>query len=173
MLLSHSVSAMTLSRSVGQDRSAGLASAAGLAVGGVMHAIAAAIGLSALLSYSPTIYRLLTLAGAIYLIYLGVQMYRSRHEGMGETCTVRQQPLWSIFRQGVLVEVLNPKTALFFVAFLPQFVHHDGGAAHTVMLQVFILGMLIPLTAVPSDLIVAYTGGTLARRIRATTKTSA
>ena len=151
-----------LSRSLGQDRDAGLVSAAGLATGGVVHAIAAAVGLSALLAYSPTVYRAVTVLGAGYLVYLGAQMYLSRNQEVGEAEAVPQQSLWRIFGQGVLVEVLNPKTALFFVAFLPQFISQNSDA---IMLQVFVLGMLIPLTAVPSDLIVAFTGGTLARRI--------
>ena len=151
-----------LSRSLGQDRDAGLVSAAGLATGGVVHAIAAAVGLSALLAYSPTVYRAVTVLGAGYLVYLGVQMYLSRNQEVGEAEEVPHQSLWRIFGQGVLVEVLNPKTALFFVAFLPQFISQNSD---TIMLQVFVLGMLIPLTAVPSDLIVAFTGGTLARRI--------
>ena len=151
-----------LSRSLGPDRNAGLVSAAGLATGGVVHAIAAAVGLSALLAYSPTVYRAVTVLGAGYLVYLGVQMYLSRNQEVGEAEEVPHQSLWRIFGQGVLVEVLNPKTALFFVAFLPQFINQNSDA---IMLQVFVLGMLIPLTAVPSDLIVAFTGGTLARRI--------
>ena len=151
-----------LSRSLGQDRSAGLMSAAGLATGGVVHAIAAAVGLSALLAYSPTVYRAVTVLGAGYLIYLGVQIYRSRKQEVGEAKEVPRRSLRQIFGQGVMVEVLNPKTALFFVAFLPQFVNQGSD---TTMLQIFILGMLIPLTAVPSDLIVAFTGGTLAKRI--------
>lgn len=151
-----------LSRSLGQDRNAGLVSAAGLATGGVVHAIAAAVGLSALLAYSPTVYRAVTVLGAGYLVYLGAQMYLSRNQEVGEAEEVSHQSLWRIFGQGVLVEVLNPKTALFFVAFLPQFINQNSDA---IMLQVFVLGMLIPLTAVPSDLIVAFTGGTLAKRI--------
>ncbi len=153
-----------LSRSVGQDRSAGLMSAAGLAAGGMVHAVTAAAGLSALLAHSPTAYRLLTILGAAYLLYLGVQMYRSRDEELGEPGEVRCQPLWRVFYQGVLVEVLNPKTALFFVAFLPQFINADSD---TIVLQVLLLGTLIPLTAVPSDLVVAYCGGTILRRVSA------
>ncbi len=153
-----------LSRSLGQTRSAGLMSAAGLAVGGMVHAVAAAAGLSALLAHSPTAYSLLTILGAAYLIYLGAQMYLSRNEELGAPERVRAQPLWRIFYQGMLVEMLNPKTALFFVAFLPQFIN---ASADTIVLQVLLLGMLIPLTAVPSDLIVAYCGGTILRRVSA------
>ena len=151
-----------LSRSIGQDRSAGLVSAAGLATGGALHAVAAAMGLSAALAYSPALFQAITTVGAVYLIYLGIQTYRSRHQAIGDAQTVQRQSGWRIYSQGVLVEVLNPKTALFFLAFLPQFVNQESG---TMMLQVLILGMLIPLTAVPADVLVAFTGGTLARRI--------
>ena len=151
-----------LSRSIGQDRTAGLVSAAGLATGGALHAVAAAVGLSAALAYSPELFRAITVAGAAYLIYLGIQTFRSRHETLGDTHAVNRQSGWRIFAQGVLVEVLNPKTALFFLAFLPQFVNQDSD--HLV-LQVLLLGLLIPLTAVPADVLVAFTGGTLARRI--------
>lgn len=153
-----------LSRSIGQDRSAGLMSAAGLATGGLVHAVAAAAGLSAIFAYSESLYRLVTTLGAGYLVYLGVQTYLSRNEEMGRAEEVRSQPLWRIFWQGVLVEVLNPKTALFFLAFLPQFVNRE---AETIVMQMLILGMLVPLTAVPSDLVVAFTGGTIARRVSA------
>ena len=151
-----------LSRSIGQDRFAGLMSAAGLATGGVLHAVAAAAGLSAVFTYWPRAYQVVTIVGAGYLVYLGVQMYRTRHEEMGSPERVRHAAPWRIFGQGVLVETLNPKTALFFIAFLPQFVDQGAQAIAT---QVLILGMLIPLTAVPSDLVVAFAGGALARKI--------
>ncbi|MEM7251418.1 MAG: LysE family translocator [Pseudomonadota bacterium] len=151
-----------LSRSIGQHRRAGLFSAAGLAVGGILHAVAAAAGLSVLVSYYPAVYRAIAVCGALYLIYLGVQIYRSRNERLGGPVSVRPDSDLRVFVQGIVVEVLNPKTALFFIAFLPQFINHD---ADGVMLQVLVLGMLIPLTAVPSDLLVAFTGGTVARRI--------
>lgn len=151
-----------LSRSIGQSRNAGLMSAVGLATGGMIHALAAAAGLSAVLTYSPTVFRFITVAGALYLIFLGIQTFRGRHEALGDTKDVSRQSSWRIFSQGVLVEVLNPKTALFFLAFLPQFISHDTG---NLALQLLILGMLIPLTAVPSDVVVAFTGGTLARKV--------
>ena len=153
-----------LSRSIGQDRTAGLVSAAGLATGGALHAVAAAAGLSAVLEYSPAAFKAITVAGAAYLVYLGIQTWRSRHEEIGEADSVRRASGWEIFSQGVIVEVLNPKTALFFLAFLPQFVSQEAG---NLALQILILGMLIPLTAVPADVVVAFTGGTLQRRIAA------
>ena len=151
-----------LSRSLGQDRRAGLVSVAGLATGGALHAVAAAVGLSAVLTWSPAVFEAVTLGGAAYLVYLGVQTFRTRHETLGEAQTVRRQSPARIFWQGVVVNVLNPKTALFFLAFLPQFVNPESG---NLALQALVLGLLIPLTAVPSDLLVAFTGGTLAKRV--------
>ena len=153
-----------LSRSIGQSRNAGLASAAGLATGGVVHVIAAVLGLSAIFAYSDLAYSLAKILGAVYLIYLGIDMLLSNEKTDARLEKVRRTPLPRIFYQGILVEVLNPKTVLFFMAFLPQFVDREGGS---VALQMLILGALVPLTALPSDLIVAFTGGTIAEKIAA------
>lgn len=152
-----------LSRSIGQSRNAGLMSAAGLAVGGFVHVVAAALGLAAVFNYVPIAYTVIRVLGALYLIYLGVQMLLEKdNESDNELEEVKKTSLLQIFNQGVLVEVLNPKTILFFVAFLPQFVYPDNGS---ITLQMLILGTLVPLTAIPSDLIVAMTGGTIAQKL--------
>lgn len=152
-----------LSRSVGQSHVAGLVSAAGLAVGGLAHVIAAALGLAALFAYLPSVFLALKILGAIYLIYLGIDMIRGHQSGdQTDLEKVRRLSLRRIFYQGILVEVLNPKTLLFFVAFLPQFIDHQRGPIGT---QMLILGALVPLTAVPSDLIVALTGGGIAQHL--------
>ncbi len=163
-----------LSRSVGQSRAAGLASAAGLAAGGVVLALAAALGLAATVTLSPTLYVVVRTGGGLYLIYLGLNALRdiwgSREEIRPDARSARaQQPLSRIFYQGVLVEVLNPKTILFFLAFLPQFVDSTGAS---IAVQMLILGALVPLTAVPSDLIVAMSGGTLADKLASHRRTS-
>ncbi len=150
------------SRSLGQNTSAGLVSAVGLATGGIVHAFAAAAGLSALIAYWPSVYRGIAILGAGYLIYLGVRMYLSRHDRLQEIETVGKASLTTIYCQGVMVEVLNPKTALFFLAFLPQFISQD---ANTFVIQALILGLLVPLTAVPSDVVVAFAAGTLAKKL--------
>ncbi len=151
-----------LSRSVGQSRSAGLVSAAGLATGGFVHVLLAAFGLATLFAYSPTLYTAVKLMGAAYLIYLGIDTLRASEQEPEELQAVSMDPLSRIYWQGVLVEVLNPKTMLFFVAFLPQFV---DAATGSVTGQMFILGLLVPLTAMPSDLIVAFGGGTVAAKL--------
>ena len=154
-----------LSRSIGQSRAAGLASAAGLAVGGFVLVIAAALGLVAVFIYLPNVYIAVKVLGGLYLLYLAFQMIVDTKQDSpraNQLETVRRTDLRRIFLQGIVVEVLNPKTLLFFVAFLPQFIDATRGF---VWLQMLILGTLVPLTAVPADLITAFTGGTIAKKL--------
>lgn len=159
-----------LSRSVGQSRAAGLASAIGLGLGGVLLAVATALGLAAIFQESGWALDSLRMAGSIYLVYLGVQMIWEAEAASVEefkVSNVTRRSLGSIIWQGVLVELLNPKTILFFVLFLPVFVQASGGQIEgdDVTLQLLILGVLVPLTAVPSDLIVAFVGGSVAQKV--------
>lgn len=151
-----------LSRSMGQSRTAGLASAIGLGLGGVLLAIAGALGLVAVFTHFEFAYWLVKFGGAAYLVYLGVQMIRSDDDDQGQLERVKPQGFWHICYQGAMVELLNPKTLLFFVAFLPQFVDAERGS---LTFQMLLLGMLVPLTALPSDVLVALTGGTLAKKV--------
>jgi threonine/homoserine/homoserine lactone efflux protein len=125
-----------VSRSVGQGRAAGLASVCGIHVGSLLHVAAAALGLSALLVSSALAYDTVRYLGAAYLVWLGVQRLLARDQDARPAGAARE-PLGRIFAQGVVVNVLNPKTALFFFAFLPQFVDAAAGA---VPLQVAVLG---------------------------------
>ncbi len=159
-----------LSRSVGQSRAAGLASAIGLGLGGIILAGATALGLAAVFSQSSFAIEFLRIAGSLYLIYLGGQMiWEARSSASSEfrVEAVRTRSFWSIIWQGVLVELLNPKTVLFFVLFLPQFVEASGAEidGDNVTLQLLVLGILVPLTAIPSDIFVAFVGGSAAQRI--------
>lgn len=109
-------------------------------------------------------------AGSLYLIFLGVQMiWDVETQGAAElrVSQVRRRSFASIVWQGVLVEVLNPKTILFFLLFIPPFVEVSGGEAGSrdVVWQMLILGALVPLTAVPSDVVVAFVGGSLAQTV--------
>ena len=152
-----------LSRSIGQSREAGLASAVGLALGGVALALAAALGLAVLFSNSSLLYTTVLYLGAGYLVYLGVGMlWPSGEDGATRIDQVRRQSIRTIVVQGIVVEMLNPKTLLFFVAFLPQFIDTDKG---NVTLQMLILGAIVPLTALPSDLVVSFAGGAVTRRL--------
>ena len=158
-----------LSRSIGQSRAAGLASAIGLGLGGMALAVAAAFGLAAIFQQSTWAMDLLKVAGSLYLVYLGVQMIvearaSSREEFKIEA--VQERSFANIIWQGVLVELLNPKTVLFFVLFIPPFIEASGGTdSGDVVMQMLILGVLVPLTAVPSDLIVAFVGGSVAQKV--------
>ncbi len=159
-----------LSRTVGQSRAAGLASALGLCLGGIVLAVATALGLAAVFEQSEWVVTVLRYVGSAYLIWLGVDMIRGARAESRVTLSVekvRQKPLRSIIWQGVVVEVLNPKTVLFFALFLPPFIVAGDAQAvgASVTFQLLILGALVPLTAIPSDLLVAYMGDTMTRVI--------
>lgn len=164
-----------LSRTVGQSRSAGFASAIGLCLGGVLLAIATAWGLGAVFMTFDELVLALKYLGAAYLVWLGVGMIReARATAQADLAatSVTQKPLAQIMWQGVLVELLNPKTVLFFALFLPPFVALDSGAQGQgdVTLQLLLLGILVPLTAIPADLVVAWLGGTMARTLNESRK---
>ena len=157
-----------LSRSVGQSRAAGLASALGLALGGIVLAVATALGLARLFTQMPELVIILRYVGSAYLVWLGVGMVRNASNEASVDLEARQvsrKALPTIVWQGVLVELLNPKTVLFFALFLPPFV--DMAAAQSgqvsVQSQLLILGVLVPLTAIPSDAVIAFMGGTMAQ----------
>jgi threonine/homoserine/homoserine lactone efflux protein len=151
-----------VSRSIGHGRPAGLVSAMGITVGTLFHVAAAALGLTALLASSALAFQFVKYIGAAYLIYLGVGVLRSG--GMDvQHAIADQRRLRSIFGQGVLVNLLNPKTALFFLAFLPQFVDPTRGHA---TLQILQLGVLFALMGWLSDSAWALLAGTVAGRLR-------
>jgi threonine/homoserine/homoserine lactone efflux protein len=129
-------------RAAGEGRVAGLVSALGIAAGCLVHIAVVAFGLSALLQAVPTLYHALRWAGALYLIYLGGRMLL-RPRGLLVAGSIATQPLGAIFRDGALTNVLNPKVALFFLAFLPQFVDPARGHAAG---QIIILGLLFNTT---------------------------
>jgi len=156
-------------RSATQGRRAGIVSVLGITAGTFVHLIAAAAGLSALLAQSVTAMEYVRWAGAAYLIYLGIQ--RFRHAGDAATANQPvppEQPLWSIFREGVVVNVLNPKTALFFLSFLPQFIDVTRGP---VIPQILLLGATFMVMAFITDsayAIAASAVGNVARSRRST-----
>ena len=153
-----------LSRSVGQSRNAGFASALGLGLGGVLLAVATALGLAALFERVEWLVPMLRYAGSAYLIWLGVNMIRSARENAQSALhahEVTNHSFAKIIWQGVLVELLNPKTVLFFALFLPPFVTGNGVDNGSIQTQLLILGILVPLTAIPSDVVVAFMGGTM------------
>jgi len=146
--------------SVDKGRRAGLASAAGVASGGLVHVAAATVGLSALIASSATAFTVVKLVGAVYLIVVGIRRVAGRDDS--EQVQAQPAPMRRIYRQGVIVNVFNPKTALFFLAFLPQFV--DRGAS--VPPQVALLGLTFAAIAFASDCSYALLADLLAGRIR-------
>jgi threonine/homoserine/homoserine lactone efflux protein len=149
------------SRSIGQGRSAGFVSALGIGVGTLVHAAAAAVGLSALLMSSAIAFSAVKYLGAGCLIYLGVQKLR-RVESLAPSEEAPRTKLSRVFGQGIVVNILNPKTALFFFAFLPQFV--DASRGH-VALQILVLGTLFAAMGITSDSLWALFAGTVAHRL--------
>ena len=136
-----------ITRSLDQGRGAGLASVLGVSLGSYVHIVAAAVGLSAVLASSAVAFSVVKYAGAAYLIYLGVRKLASKPK-LEPTQDSPSQPLRKIFLEGIVVNVLNPKTALFFLAFLPQFVDAGSGS---VAGQILILGSVFVLVAFVSD----------------------
>src|SRR5215469_9004440 len=151
-----------LGRSVGQGRSAGLISALGIGVGTLVHVAAAALGLSALLVSSAAAFTMVKYLGAAYLIYLGVQKLR-RSDSFETSSEAGRTRLSHVFGQGIVVNTLNPKTALFFFAFLPQFVDPGRGR---ISVQILFLGLLFAVMGVLSDSIWALSSGTVAEWLR-------
>ena len=151
-----------VTRSIDQGRRAGLVSMLGVHVGTLVHVAAAAVGLSAVLVASATAFTALKWLGAAYLVYLGVRRILDRTA----TTTVasdRPRPLRRAFLDGVLVNTLNPKTALFFLAFLPQFVDLSRGRPEA---QILGLGLLFVLLGTLTDGAYALSAGTAARWLR-------
>src|SRR5437870_1056402 len=151
-----------VSRSIGHGRAAGLVSVLGIVTGTLCHVVAAALGISALLASSAVAFQFVKYLGAAYLIYLGIKTLQHNDEQIAEADT-GETKLLRLYGQGLLVNLLNPKTALFFLAFLPQFV--DPGRGH-VTLQILQLGILFALMGWCSDSVYAVVAGTVAERIR-------
>jgi threonine/homoserine/homoserine lactone efflux protein len=149
-----------LSRAVAGGRKEGLLSATGTFVGGLVHVVAAAVGVSAILAASALAFTVLKYAGATYLVLLGLNMIGS--------CTVRTEeasakPRCHPFRQGVVTEVLNPKTALFFLSFIPQFVNPSLGR---VIAQFLFLGVISVSLNTMADLVIVFLAASIGSRLR-------
>lgn len=148
-------------RSTSEGRSAGIVSALGIATGTLFHITAVALGLSALLAAVPVAYAAVRIGGAIYLVYLGVRAFAS--VSVNRTREVQRAPLATIFRQGVLTNVFNPKVALFFLAFLPQFVDPIRGNPAA---QIVVLGLIFDTSGTIVNVVVALGVSGAAGRMR-------
>jgi threonine/homoserine/homoserine lactone efflux protein len=155
-----------VTQSVSYGRRAGLASVAGITTGTLVHIAAATIGLSALLASSALAFNVVKYLGAAYLIVVGIRRLAGL-ERPTEDGAPRARSHASLFRQGIVVNVLNPKTALFFLAFLPQFVDSAQGA---VWVQILVLGLIFACLGALSDGCWALVAGTLGERLRRSTR---
>jgi threonine/homoserine/homoserine lactone efflux protein len=155
-----------VTQSVSHGRRAGVASVAGITTGTLVHIVAATVGLSAVLASSALAFDVVKYLGAAYLIAVGVRRLAGR-EPEQRPHLRRTRNLGRLYRQGIVVNVLNPKTALFFLAFLPQFVDPSRGAAWA---QILVLGLLFACLGFLSDGTWALVAGTLGERLRRSTR---
>src|SRR5271157_1794464 len=150
-----------VTRSVAQGRKAGLASVLGIELAGLCHSVAAAFGLSAILLASALAFSVVKYVGAAYLIYLGIRALLRKDDPAAEEGAPARS-VSQLFRKGFLVNILNPKTALFFYAFLPQFVDPRRGSP---VLQILMLGGLFVLLATVTDSAYALVSSSVGRLV--------
>lgn len=145
-----------ITRGIDQGRRAAVVSALGVETGTLVHVFLATIGLSAVIASSELLFAIIRFAGAGYLVWLGIVNIRSRPTDLALDPDPSRMRLRRIYAQGVIVNVLNPKVAIFFLAFLPQFVDADRGGAP---LQILVLGVLLVLVGIASDMVYATASG--------------
>ncbi|MER8430466.1 LysE family translocator [Mesorhizobium caraganae] len=153
---------LTVARATSSGTRVGNATGAGVAAGDVFHTVMAMVGISAIIATSATLFSIVKYIGAAYLVYLGIRAIIERTPA-NPTAGVLAISAGKAFRQAVLTEVLNPKTALFFLAFLPQFVRPENGS---VMLQLMTLGIIFVLLGLFSTVVFAVSAGRLGTFLR-------
>ena len=145
-------------RSASQGVKAGIVSSLGIAGGCLVHLLAAVIGLSAIIANSAVAFNIIKYIGAAYLVFLGIRSFLSKQNKFDLNDKIEKIPLSKLFWQGVFTNVLNPKVALFFLAFLPQFIHPEKGNAP---LQILLLGLWFNFSGTIVNIIVAMLFGKL------------
>lgn len=136
-------------QTIARGRQAGWFATLGIHIGGYVHVFAAAVGLAFLFEAVPAMYLALKLAGAAYLVWLGVKMFLAKQDAEANTGAIVQKSAKRAFWESVSVEVLNPKTAIFYVAFLPQFA--DPAASFAISIQLLILGTIVNIMFSSAD----------------------
>jgi len=149
-------------QTVARGRMAGLMASLGIHLGCYVHVFAAAAGLSAVFHAVPTLYLAVKFAGALYLVWLGIQLFRTKTDLA--LPAIEAKSARRAFFESVTVEVLNPKTAIFFVAFLPQFI--DASASFPVWLQFIVLGTIVNLMFSSADVVCVLVAGTVMHRLK-------
>lgn len=153
---------LTVARATSSGTKVGIATGAGIAAGDVIHTFMAIVGISAVIAASAMLFSIIKYIGAAYLIYLGIRALLEKAQA-GPARRALPISANRAFRQAVLAEVLNPKTVLFFLAFLPQFVRPENGS---VALQLTVLGILFVLLGLVSTVVFALTAGGLGNFLR-------
>ncbi|MDP2697075.1 LysE family translocator [Thalassospira sp.] len=151
-------------QTVARGRWSGLMASFGIHLGGYVHVLAAAAGLSVLFHAVPILYTIVKAMGAIYLIWLGISLFRSKVSPDIVLAGTRPKSGLRAFFESIAVEILNPKTAIFFVAFLPQFI--DASAAFPVWMQFVILGVIVNLMFSSADIVCVLLAGAVLMRLR-------
>jgi threonine/homoserine/homoserine lactone efflux protein len=152
----------TAAQTLARGRRAGLMAALGIHIGCYAHVIAATLGLSAVFRYVPEAYTALKIAGAAYLVWLGFQMLRGG--GTDAAPKIAPKSAHRAFAESIVVELLNPKVAIFFIAFLPQFV--DPAGSLPIWLQSLILGVIVNLAFSSADLVTVFAASAVVRRLK-------
>lgn len=145
-------------RSTAQGIKAGVVSSLGIAGGCIVHLLAAVAGISAIIASSATAFDIIKYLGAAYLVYLGIKAFFSKQNKFIVKGDAERKSLPGLFWQGVLTNVLNPKVALFFLAFLPQFIHPEKG---NVAVQILLLGLWFNFSGTVVNCVVAFLFGKL------------
>ena len=153
---------LTIARATSSGTKVGIETGAGIAAGDIFHTVMAMLGISAIIATSATLFSIVKYIGAAYLVYLGIRaiIEKTPADPAAGALAISAD---KAFRQAVLTEVLNPKTALFFLAFLPQFVRPENG---TVMLQLAVLGIVFVVLGLFSTVVFAVSAGRLGSFLR-------
>lgn len=152
-----------LSKSIEQGQKVGFISLLGISVGAILHVSSAVIGVSAILLSSPIAFTFLTYLGGLFLIVLGVKKYLTKYTPEISNLETTKKGLWKSFIEGILVNVLNPKPAIFFIAFLPQFINIDKGGVSS---QIAFLGFLFVVIAFFSNSIYVFLSARMANWLK-------
>lgn len=154
----------TAAQTIARGRKAGWFATFGIHIGGYVHVIAAAFGLALLFEAVPVLYMILKFAGAAYLVWLGLKLFFSQSDLSGKRTAFAEKSPKKAFWESVTVEILNPKTALFYVAFLPQFI--EPAASFPVWLQLLILGTVINVMFSSADVLCVLMADKVTRLIK-------
>lgn len=153
---------LTISQTMRGGRKGGIITGVGIAVGDLIHTVAAVLGLSAILMTSALAFEIVKYLGAVYLIFLGIKTLLEKSKKQDKPVENKAKPAVS-FRQALLIELLNPKTALFFLAFLPQFVHSNGTP---VVYQLLTLGLTFVLMSILYTTLLAFLVSVIGNRLK-------